>query len=728
MLTILRILNWVVVHVLYRLTVVGGANVPSRGGALLVANHVAFSDPSILLSCFKRLVRFLIYRPYYEMAIIHQIVRRFKVIPVSEDDGPKELLRNLNSAREAINNGELVGIFAEGQLTRIGNLLPFNKGLERIMKGVTAPIIPIHLDAIWGSFFSHRHGKPMRKLPRRIPYPVTVTIGDPMPGSSKAYEVRAAIQDLSAEAFRHRTDEQSVLHRAFIRSARRSPFRSCVSDSSGARLTYLSLLASSLATSSLLRSRLRPGAMVGIMLPPSVGAVIANLAVMLRGCVPVNLNYTAAAEAQASAMQQCNIALTITSKAFLEKMELSPTGDLLLFEEIRKDLKPWRVKLFALLSLLLPARLIEALWVPGHASADDLATVIFSSGSTAQPKGVMLTHRNISSNVLGISDVFQIESSDCVAGVLPFFHSFGFTATLWLPLLNRIRAAYHPNPLDAATIGELVQREHCSILMATPSFLMGYIRKCTTEQFKTLRHVMVGAEKLKDRIADAFKERFGIIPMEGYGCTELSPVAMVNVHSFEDTEVKQIGHKPGSVGHPIPGVSVRIVDPETFAVLPPGQDGLLLVKGPNVMRGYLNNPEKSAEVLRDGWYVTGDVAHMDEEGFITITDRLSRFSKIAGEMVPHIKIEEEIQAILGRVEQVCAVTAVPHEKKGEQLVVLHTLELDPAALTKALGERGLPNLWIPKQESFIKVEALPMLGSGKLDLKEIKQMAKKAMA
>jgi acyl-[acyl-carrier-protein]-phospholipid O-acyltransferase/long-chain-fatty-acid--[acyl-carrier-protein] ligase len=259
--------------------------------------------------------------------------------------------------------------------------------------------------------------------------------------------------------------------------------------------------------------------------------------------------------------------------------------------------------------------------------------------------------------------------------------------------------------------------------MATPTFLLSYLRRCTKEQFSTLRYVITGAEKLKRNLAESFDERFGIEPLEGYGCSELSPVAMLNIPDFEGAAGKQVGNKAGSVGHPIPGVSARIVDPETFEMRQPEQDGLLLVKGPNVMLGYLGNPEKTAEAVRDGWYVTGDIATMDPDGFITITDRLSRFSKIGGEMVPHVKLEEEIHQVLSRVEQVCVVTAVPDERKGERLVVLCTIEVDAAQVTKGLSERGLPNLWIPKREHFYRIESIPQLGSGKLDLRTVKRLA-----
>ncbi len=349
--------------------------------------------------------------------------------------------------------------------------------------------------------------------------------------------------------------------------------------------------------------------------------------------------------------------------------------------------------------------------------------MIFSSGSTGEPKGVMLTHSNVASNVGAVYDIFQMKSEDAVVGVLPFFHSFGFTGTLWLPLLSGVKAIYHANPLDAGIIGKMVKEHRGTVLLSTPTFLQAYIRKCTPEQFKTLHYVIVGAEKLKDRIADAFKEKFGTTAFEGYGATELSPFVTLNIRDYREEGIKQTGQKSGKIGHPIPGVAVKVIDPESSRELPSGQDGLLLVKGPNVMKGYLNQPEKTNAVIKDGWYYTGDIANIDDDGFITITDRMSRFSKIGGEMVPHIKVEEAIHVALDETDQMCAVTTIAEEKKGEKLVVLHTKPIDVAVLRKKLTEMELPALWIPKLEDFYLIESLPILGSGKLDLKSLKNMA-----
>ena len=361
-------------------------------------------------------------------------------------------------------------------------------------------------------------------------------------------------------------------------------------------------------------------------------------------------------------------------------------------------------------------------------SLDDLATVIFSSGSTGEPKGVMLSHYNIGSNIEQMDQVFDLNRHDRFLGILPFFHSFGFTGTLWLPATLGVGVVFHPNPLDAKTIGPLVKHHAVTYLLATPTFLQIYLRGCAPGDFGSLRLVMTAAEKLPDRLAAAFEAHFGIRPMEGYGCTECAPTVAVNAPDFRAAGFHQVGVKRGSIGHPLPGVCVRVVDAENpwnGNPLPLGQAGLLLVRGPNVMLGYLGKPEKTAEVLRDGWYCTGDVAALDEDGFLQITDRLNRFSKIGGEMVPHIKIEEKLHEIAAATEQTFVVAGLPDEKKGERLVVLHKLPDERLApCLEKLAPSDLPNLWKPRADQFFRVENFPLLGTGKLDLRKVKELAR----
>jgi acyl-[acyl-carrier-protein]-phospholipid O-acyltransferase/long-chain-fatty-acid--[acyl-carrier-protein] ligase len=293
-------------------------------------------------------------------------------------------------------------------------------------------------------------------------------------------------------------------------------------------------------------------------------------------------------------------------------------------------------------------------------------------------------------------------------------------------LLLDVRAAYHFSPLDTRIVAKLARTRSATLLLATPTFLRTYLRRCDPEELSSLEVVVAGAEKLPISLCDAFEKKFGIRPVEGYGTTELSPLVSVNVPPSRSKSAN-IDLKEGSVGRPVPYVSVKAVDPETYEDLPLGTPGMLLVKGPNVMKGYLGQPEETAKVMHKGWYITGDMAMIDTDGFIHITGRLSRFSKLGGEMVPHIRIEEAIQKILGTEDQLTVVVAsVPDERKGERIVVVHTkLAMSPKEICERLGTLGLPNLWIPSPDSFLEVEAIPILGSGKVDLKAVSDLAKR---
>jgi acyl-[acyl-carrier-protein]-phospholipid O-acyltransferase/long-chain-fatty-acid--[acyl-carrier-protein] ligase len=442
------------------------------------------------------------------------------------------------------------------------------------------------------------------------------------------------------------------------------------------------------------------------------------------------LNYTLSEESLASCARQCKLQTIVTSRAFLDKVKVKLPAPALLLEEIAARPSIGEKLLALLLSWVAPVAILEkAVGRQKPGTLDDLATVIFSSGSTGEPKGVMLTHYNIGSNAMQLSQLLDFTRHDRFLGILPFFHSFGFTATLTASAGMGIGVAYHPNPLDAKPIGELVRRYALTYIIATPTFLQIYLRGCDAADFGSVRSVMASAEKLPGWLANAFEEKFGLRPMEGYGSTECSPVVTCSRHDFRAAGFRQAGNRPGSIGRPLPGVSVRIVHPDTGEPLPVGQPGLLLVRGPNVMRGYLNMPEKTAEVLRDGWYVTGDIATLDDEGFLQITDRLSRFSKIGGEMVPHVKVEEKLHEALGLTEMTFAVCGVPDAKKGEQLVVIHTLPDDRLAeLLKKLPQLGLPNLWVPRPKNFFRVESLPKLGTGKTDLRTIRALASELSA
>jgi len=675
-----------------------------------------------------RRIRFVVEASYFHHPLLRPFMKALHAIPIASTGGPRVILRALRDAGDHLEKGRLVCIFAEGQITRTGMLLPFQRGLERIAKNRFTPIVPVNLDRVWGSVFSRSGGRFLFKWPRRIPLPITVSFGAPLPAHTPIAEVRRAVNELAQEAWSHRRPDMRPLHHEFIRIARRHPFSAMMSDPMRPRVSRAAALTGAVALARALRREWGDQATVGILLPPSAAGALANLASSLSGRTSVNLNYTAGRAGMESAARQAGLKTVLTSRAFVEKASLAvPAGIAPIWiEDVARSIGPAARLAAFCLGYLTPIRWIERRCGARRTPvADDVVTIIFSSGSTGEPKGVMLSHFNVGSNLEAIMQVFQVDKNDKLLGILPLFHSFGFLS-LWFALGRRMGIVFYPNPVDGAAIGELVLRHRITFLLATPTFLQIYARRCTPAQFGSLRVVLTGAEKLTEQVAQGFEQQFGIRPLEGYGTTECAPAIAVSVPDYRAPGFYQPGSRRGYVGQPLPGVAVRIVDPETGAPQPIGQEGMVIVKGPNVMDGYLGREDLTQQVMRDGWYVTGDIGAMDEDGFLRITDRLSRFSKIGGEMVPHGRIEEALHEAAGTAGQgqIFAVTSIPDERKGERLAVLHTT--DEAAipgLLEALAAKGLPNLFIPRRDAFIRVEALPLLGTGKLDLRGIRRIA-----
>lgn len=524
---------------------------------------------------------------------------------------------------------------------------------------------------------------------------------------------------------------RSLAH-AFVNQARLRPSRVALRDSSGAELTFGQTFLKAVALSRVLARNLGDEDYVGLMLPPAVPSAVANLALAFLGKIPVNLNFTTNQEIIDSAIKQCGIRKVITSNRVLEKCPLRPNAPLFLLEDVPPQVRLTDKLQAALIAKAAPLSMIPKL-LPGmeKRNLDSLATVIFTSGSTGDPKGVMLSQRNILSNIRQIEQQVNLHDKEVILGILPFFHSFGFTVCLWTPLALGKTVVFHPNPLDARIIGKLSETHGVTMIAGTPSFTRLYIKNCPASQFKTLTHLLLGAEKLKPETYRDIKEALGIEPMEGYGTTELSPVVSVNIPTDMTLPggLKLHGNRAGTVGVPVPGTLIKTVDPETGEDLPKGAVGVICVKGPQVMLGYLNRPEATAEVLRDGWYCTGDLGYVDPDGFLKITDRLSRFSKIAGEMVPHMGLESAIMAVAGVDEQQVAVTSVPDPKHGERLCVLHTdLGMAPDEIRRRLIAAEVPKLWIPAVRDFIQVDEIPLTGTGKLDLRTLRELAQQQAA
>jgi acyl-[acyl-carrier-protein]-phospholipid O-acyltransferase/long-chain-fatty-acid--[acyl-carrier-protein] ligase len=723
-----RFAVWLVSRVFYRIRLHGLDNIPEQGPVLLVANHISWLDGVLLMLVSPRRVRMLVWQgPMFRNRILLYLADVFGAILITTS--PKSIKRGLDAAREGLAQGDVVGIFAEGGISRTGQVQAFKPGMMKIVAGTGATIVPVYLDELWGSIFSYSGGRFFWKWPRKYPYPVSIFFGKPLPAGSGLYEVRQAVMELGAEAVNDRQNTHVTLPKAMIRACKRRKRGSKVADSNGTDLSGGDCLLRTMILLRILRREvLSPDEKyVGVLLPPSAGGVLANMALALDRRISANLNYTVTSDVLNACIKAAGIKHVLTSRRFMSKMDFKLDAKLVYLEDF-KDKATWQDKVAAAVAAyVMPSSILEWSLKLKSLKPDDVVTIIFTSGSTGTPKGVMLTYENIACNTEAIDQLIKLTPSDVILGVLPFFHSFGYTVTLWTVMALDIKAVYHYSPIDGKRIGALAQEHNATVLLATPTFLRNYLRRCTKEQFSKLDVVVAGAEKLPISLCDAFEEKFGIRPVEGYGCTETSPLVSVNIPPSRAPKIGSSGLKEGSVGRPISGVVARVTDLDTGAELPANRDGMLWIKGPNIMKGYLNQPEKTAEVIQDGWYMTGDVAHVDEEGFIVITGRESRFSKIGGEMVPHLLIEEMLNRFLEADEEVglkAVVTAVPDEKRGERLVVLH-LKVDktPQEMCDALLSQGIPNLFLPSVDSFFEVPAIPILGTGKLDLKQMRDIA-----
>jgi len=662
-------------------------------------------------------------REDFNRAPLKPVLGILGVLPVDFDDDA-DFKAALRQADHELMSGRLVVLFPEKRVSRSGFLGEFHDFYSGLAKRNQCPIIPLYIDFMRGSRQRVFGGNSVRMGDTKRAG-IRVMCGDPAGFEITPFELRRKVEELSSTAYEFRKEHRHSLGYMMVRNARRNWSRPQLADTTGLNLSYGKTLIGSLALSRAIGNGCKDERMIGILLPASAGAALVNIAVTLAGKIPVNLNFTAASENVEQAAKQCGLRTVFTSRRFMSRMKnLAVPGKAVYLEDVMASIRPRDRLNAALRAMLVPARLLTREW---SRRPDDCATIVFSSGSTNNPKGIVLTHHNIISNIEQMHSVIDLDRNDCLCGILPFFHSFGLTGTLWFPLLAGFRAVYHPNPLDGSTIATTVCNEKATILLVTPAFLQIFMRKAAPADLASLRIVIAGAEKLKPALANVFWEKFGIVPLEGYGATELSPVAGLNMLDATRWGGEKCS-RIGTVGRLPPGMCARIVDPETKNPVDAGRPGLLFLKGPNVMQGYLNLPDATSEALSNGWYCTGDIAQIANDGFITLTDRLARFSKIGGEMVPHGAIEDVLASALGSSGPVVAVTAAPDEHRGEKIIVVYTQEAGPVETLRTIMEQAqVPNLWKPASDAYLLADAIPMLGTGKTDLKALRNLACSAM-
>ncbi|MEM0897175.1 MAG: AMP-binding protein [Verrucomicrobiota bacterium] len=500
----------------------------------------------------------------------------------------------------------------------------------------------------------------------------------------------------------------------------------------GSELGFEKILAAALALASYLKKETNKGR-VGIVLPPGKGGLIANLGVLFAGKVPVNLNFTASTEAINSAIRQSELDRIISADKFISKtprFPWPPSREVILLERLIPKIKKSAI-FWGVMSKILPAPALAAAAGISRKGGDREAVLLFTSGSSGEPKGVPLTHRNLVANVKQFGTPLEVNENRSILGCLPLFHSLGCTVTLWFPIIEGFNLITYPSPLETGTLAELIEKHQVVLMLATPTFLRGYLRKAKPEQLTSVQLPIVGAEKLPKAVAESFKNRFGTNVLEGYGLTETSPVTNVNLPDPEAAgdDIRVVpSYRLGSVGQMLPGVAVRITDPSSGGQIPLDQSGMIWFKAANVFPGYLKMPRKTEEVIKDGWFCTGDIGRVDEDGFLYIEGRLSRFSKIGGEMVPHEKVEQSINSVLGSGDDESvrkfAIVGVPDEKKGEALVLITTEPMSDQAMIELryeLLEKEIPALWIPRKSAY--VDEIPVLSSGKLDIQGCVEIA-----
>lgn len=497
-----------------------------------------------------------------------------------------------------------------------------------------------------------------------------------------------------------------LLHQQFVRMAKKNSKKLAIKDKTTKRdVTYGRALIGALILSK--KFQQYDKGYIGIMIPTSAGCALATVGALMSGRVPVMINYSTGAEGNAKyAQEKCKFKTIITSKALLEKIECPLIEGMVLIEDIMNSVTTGD-KLKAALKTKLPVGMILNGIHKGN--EDDNIAILFTSGSEKDPKVVQLTHRNIASNIKDFSEYVNITGEDILLANLVFFHIFGLTVNLWVAFYHGMTMVTYANPTDFQTISNIARDEQPTIMVGTPSFFWGYLQKSEPGDYKTLRLMVAGADKCPDALREGYMKKHGVTLLEGYGATETSPVVSVNSLEF---------NRPGSIGKVIPNVSVKIEHLETGEECPTREVGKIMVKGDLIMKGYLGEPELTAEAIVDGWYNTGDMGFMDEDGYLWHSGRFKRFVKIGGEMVSLVKVENEMEKHLPEGVS-CCIVEIPDEVKGATIVAAVTQDLNKVAILRKMGEE-LPNIALPRQ--FLVIEELPMMSTGKIDFRTVTEM------
>ena len=729
--SMVRYLTYSVLSKIYTISASGIDNIPSDGGVLLLGNHVSYIDWAIIQITCPRAVRFVMEREYYNQWHIKWILKIFNTIPISSA-GSKNSIQTIN---DALKKGDVVALFPEGFVSRNGQLGKFHRGFERAIENTGAIIVPLYIRGLWGSMGSLSTNY-YRKISKHIKRNITVCYGKQLPADTKASALKSKIFDLGTQAWIDHANTLSSIPAEWLYRAQQQGDQIIAIDGNK-KMTGYQMVIGFIRMRQLLQSMItKHEKHVGVMMPPSIMGILSNFAALALNKVVVNINYTASKEAISHSIDITDIKTVITSRIFLERLEkrglniaaITKQCKIIYLEDYKDKLLASTNWIYYLAAAIIPNFILKHIYID-RINPDNTAVIYFTSGSEGLPKGAELSHRNILINAKQTSSIMNIRQTDSVLSCLPLFHAFGLTGTTLMPLIEGIPLIFHPDPTDAAGVAKAIALNEITVLCSTSTFLSLYIRHSRVEaiMFRTLRLVVSGAEKLSATIEKQFYDKFGLHVLEGYGTTETAPVVSINLPDILIPKYYHVqqGYKPGAVGLPVPGTSIHIVNPKTLEQLPPGESGLILVAGPQLMKGYFHQPEQTKEIIihknNTRWYKTGDQGFLDEDGYLTITDRYSRFAKIAGEMVSLSHVENAIAPLLP--ENIdCAAVALPDEKKGEKIVLLVTkLNETPAEFKKRCVEAKIKALLIPNEIQI--VDEIPKLGTGKTNFAQAKKIA-----
>lgn len=721
----------------YKIRVLNVGNIPNDGPVLLVGNHHSFIDWAMVQMASPRPLCIASNKDHFEKWYLRSILKRLGMIRIDKQH-PEDAMARIH---EALLAGKAVVIFPTGEVSKSPHVEPFSIDYSKAVEGTDAPVLPFYIQGLWGSNFSYSGSNMYGASAERA---VTVAFGETIPANTPANDVRAIIRQISIDAWNYAVSFVKPVGDSWIRTYKKHVKNGpAIYNPDGGHFSGFKLMGAVLAFSRYLKKTLSPKEQaVGIILPPSPAGVIVNLALWLLGKTNVNLNYTSSVDNVKHCCERSGTRTVITSRMFTEKLKrrgndytaiASDKVKLLFAEDIMKEIPKAKIAAYMFFCIISPIWLIKLLFRK-RVNINDIAAIVFSSGSEGTPKGVMLSHKNLMGNIQQLACIFNVTKNDVMLSELPLFHSFGLTVTTLLNLTEGCPIVAVADPTDVKTMARVCAEFRVSAFVATPTFLRAFTisRYVHPMALKHVRIIIAGAEALRTELATAFRLKFGKEIFEGYGCTETAPVASVNTENTlrSDYMTMQVNHKPGTVGMALPGSQFLIVDPDTNEKLPTGEAGMILIGGCQVMEGYLKDPERTKSVTTeiDGkrYYRTGDKGYLDEDGFLTIVDRYSRFAKLGGEMISLGAVEKKIQdtTVLEGCDYV--VTSIPDSAKGEKIVLVYQGEKESSTVISELRSSGMPPLMVPSLA--FNVPAVPKLGTGKADFTTAKKMVLEMLA